>query len=115
MARRFAAHSVLIEDKGSGTQLIQELKHDRAPEVVYPTAIEPEGDKITRAVAQSAAIEAGQVLLPHQGAWLDDLRREVLQFPYGRHDDQVDSMSQFLNWERNRLKYAAHIPVIWPT
>jgi excisionase family DNA binding protein len=35
---------------------------------------------------------------------LEDLRLELLQFPYGRHDDQADSISQFLHWigRRNR-------------
>jgi phage terminase large subunit-like protein len=30
--------------------------------------------------------------------WLDDLRSEVLAFPHGVHDDQVDSISQALGW-----------------
>jgi predicted phage terminase large subunit-like protein len=54
--------------------------------------------------AQSVKIEAGHVHLPRRAEWLDDLRSELLQFPHGRHDDQVDSVSQFLNWfdQRNR-------------
>jgi hypothetical protein len=38
------------------------------------------------------------VHLPTRAAWLDDLRTEVLAFPHGMHDDQVDSISQALNW-----------------
>jgi predicted phage terminase large subunit-like protein len=49
-------------------------------------------------VAQSAKIEAGHVHFPKQAEWLDNLLSELLAFPYGRHDDQVDSMSQFLKW-----------------
>jgi hypothetical protein len=30
--------------------------------------------------------------------WLDDLRSEILAFPHGLHDDQVDSIPQALNW-----------------
>ena len=30
--------------------------------------------------------------------WLQDFQTEILQFPHGRHDDQVDSLSQFLSW-----------------
>ncbi|MCH7956160.1 MAG: M48 family metalloprotease, partial [Proteobacteria bacterium] len=54
--------------------------------------------------AQSAKIEAGQVWLPERAPWLDEFKTEILQFPNGRHDDQVDSMSQFLGWldRRNR-------------
>ena len=52
--------------------------------------------------AQSAKIEAGQVHLPIKAAWLDEFRNEFQAFPNGRHDDQVDSLSQFLNWFNNR-------------
>ena len=56
-----------------------------------------------RMSAQSATIEAGRVYIPERADWLDDFRTEILQFPNGRHDDQVDSLSQFLNWaERTR-------------
>ena len=49
-------------------------------------------------VAQSAKIEAGQVHLPREAEWLDTFLHELLAFPNGRHDDQVDSVSQFLKW-----------------
>jgi phage terminase large subunit-like protein len=49
-------------------------------------------------VAQSAKIEAGHVYLPRNADWLDTFMLELLAFPYGRHDDQVDSVSQFLKW-----------------
>jgi predicted phage terminase large subunit-like protein len=52
--------------------------------------------------AQSAKIEARQVYLPKQAPWLGDFQAELLQFPHGRHDDQVDSISQFLNWIERR-------------
>jgi hypothetical protein len=65
----------------------------------------PNCDKITRMSAQSSRIEAGQVYLPRQERWLEDFRAELLQFPNGKHDDQVDRLSQFLRVEqrpRNR-------------
>jgi predicted phage terminase large subunit-like protein len=106
-ARRFTADSIIIEDKGSGTPLIQDLRRDPAPGIPYPIAFQPEVDKVTRMHAQSAKIEAGHVLLPRRALWLDDFRTELLQFPKGRYDDQVDSLSQFLNWieqhQRNRI------------
>jgi predicted phage terminase large subunit-like protein len=45
-------------------------------------------------------IESGQVFLPEKANWLEDLRTELVQFPHGRFDDQVDSISQFLRWAR---------------
>jgi predicted phage terminase large subunit-like protein len=102
LARRKNAHSVLIEDKGSGTQLIQDLRYEKTG--VRPIAIAPEGDKITRMSNQSARIEARQVFLPADAPWLDDFKAEVLAFPYGKFDDQVDSLSQFLSWAEGRKR-----------
>ncbi len=111
MAAKHRANDVVIEDKGSGTSLIQDLKREG---VVWPIAFMPEGDKLTRMSAQSAKIEAGQVHLPRQASWLGDFRTELLAFPRGRHDDQVDSLSQFLTWieqrrsRRMRVGYIFH-------
>jgi len=33
-----------------------------------------------------------------ESQWMEAFRREVSAFPNGRHDDQVDSMVQFLEW-----------------
>ncbi len=111
MARRHAAHSVLIEDKGSGTQLIQDLRFEKTG--VRPIEIKPEADKVTRLSNQSAHIEAGQVILPESARWLDEFKSEIMAFPYGRFDDQVDSLSQFLGWaernKRNRVVSGRHI------
>ena len=61
--------------------------------------VKPEKDKVIRMAAASAKIEAGQVFLPHQASWLADLESELFAFPYVRHDDQCDSISQALNDE----------------
>jgi predicted phage terminase large subunit-like protein len=92
---RWRPDAVLIEDKGSGTSLLQDL---RAEGRVHPIAVQAEGDKVTRMYAQTAKLEAGQVLLPRTAPWLEALQIELLQFPRGRHDDQVDSLSQYLAW-----------------
>jgi len=106
LGRTFHASSIIIEDKDSGIALIQDLRHQNL-DVPYPTSFTPETDKVTRMSAQSAKIEGSHVFLPRHAKWLDDFRAELLQFPYGRYDDQVDSMSQFLNWidlrKRNRM------------
>jgi len=61
-------------------------------------AIKPEGDKLSRMHAQSAKIEAGHVYVPRHADWLEDYFIEITQFPRGRHDDQVDALSQYLKW-----------------
>ncbi len=105
MARRYGAHSVLIEDKGSGTQLMQDLRFEKTG--VRPIAITPDADKVTRMSNQSAHIEAGQVMLPETAPWLDEFKAEVMAFPNGRFDDQVDSLSQFLGWAEHHKRFRA--------
>ena len=47
----------------------------------------------------SVHIEAGKVWLPREAPWLKDFYHELVQFPGGRHDDQIDSLVQFLRYE----------------
>jgi predicted phage terminase large subunit-like protein len=86
---------VLIEDKASGTQLIQELVQDGCAIV---KAVTPVGDKVMRLHAQTAAIENGFVSLPREAPWLAEYVHELTTFPRGKHDDQVDATSQALAW-----------------
>jgi hypothetical protein len=86
---------VLIEDKASGTQLIQEL----IAEGLYAvTRYQPQLDKVMRMHAQTAMIENGFVHLPDTAPWLAPYLHELTAFPKGRHDDQVDSTAQLLDW-----------------
>ena len=109
LRKRFAADAILIEDKGSGIQLIQDL---RAEGHVRPIAIMPEGDKITRMYTQTHKLEAGRVLLPEHASWLDDFLGEVLAFPRGRHDDQVDAMAQYLAWEATHRRVRGEFIIV---
>jgi predicted phage terminase large subunit-like protein len=90
---------ILIEDKASGTQLIQELIEAGLSKV---TRYKPDGDKIMRLHAQTATIENGFVHLPREAHWLADYLHELTVFPNGRYDDQVDSTSQALAWTKHR-------------
>jgi predicted phage terminase large subunit-like protein len=91
----FRPSVVLIEDKASGTQLIQEL----VAEGLYAvTRYQPLSDKVTRMHAQTAMIENGFVHLPDAAPWLAQYLHELTSFPKGRHDDQVDSTAQMLDW-----------------
>ena len=97
LAERNKPRQVLIEDKASGTQLIQELKSSGLYRV---TSYDPPPgtDKILRLHAQSAAFEAGRVLLPNKALWLADYERELTSFPGSKFDDQVDSTTQALDY-----------------
>jgi predicted phage terminase large subunit-like protein len=98
LARDFCADTILIEKVGLGCSLLRELQSKPPSGFVRPMGIVPKGDKRDRLIAQSPRIESGQVHLPAEAVWLADFVNEILQFPYGRHDDQVDSLSQFLHW-----------------
>ena len=101
-ARKWNASSVLIEDTASGTALIQNLRNQSDSCIAKPIAVKPKDDKVVRMSTQSVKIEAGHVHLPRKAPWLDEFRKEILAFPYGQHDDQVDSLSQVLNWYEKR-------------
>jgi predicted phage terminase large subunit-like protein len=98
------ANVVLIEKAGIGQHLFQELVNVDEPGFQRPIAIRPEGDKIARLEGQSTRFEAGQVFLPREAPWLDLFLNELLAFPNARHDDQVDSVSQFLKWRERRWR-----------
>ena len=80
--RLFHPEAILIEDKASGTQLIQDLIEAGLSRV---TRYKPEGDKIMRLHAQTATIENGFVHLPEEAHWLADYISEVTMF-------QLDAM-----------------------
>lgn len=101
-AERDEPDAVLIEDKASGQSLIQELRRDTRLPIV---AIAPEGDKLIRASTASVHYESGQVFHPEHASWISEYEAELLQFPAGSTDDQVDSMSQALTWLARRLRH----------
>lgn len=98
LAKDHQVNTILIEDAGPGLHLLQELRNDNTPGVPRPIGIKPDADKETRMIAQSSRFEAGQVLLPKDAHWLGAVLSELLGFPNTKHDDQVDSVSQFLRW-----------------
>ena len=91
---------VWIEDKSSGTALIQELRRNTRIPIKEITA---EKDKLEYVNACSPLIEAGRVFLPFSATWLDDFLAECEDFPGGEFDDQVDVMSKYLNEKKSRM------------
>jgi len=95
-AHQHNAIHVVIEDKASGTQLIQDLRAD-AVCGVKPYDPPPGADKTLRLYSQTAEFESGRVLLPRSASWLDEYVREITSFPGSKYDDQVDSTTQALD------------------
>ena len=94
--QNFNIRSMNVEDKVSGTTLIQTLSQSTEP-VIPIKAVQRNIDKITRANDVAPFIESGRVYLPEKAEWLNDFIVEHAQFPNGAHDDQVDTTSDGLN------------------
>lgn len=95
------AHSskLVVEDKASGTQLIQILKRERN---ISCEAIKPELDKQSRMLNVANMLETARCLLPAGNPhWWEEFQKELLIFPKGRHDDQCDAFSQGLAFGRD--------------
>jgi predicted phage terminase large subunit-like protein len=94
-AEGFSPKTILIEDKASGTQLIQELLSEGMQAI---KKYEPTMDKIMRLHSVTSTIENGFAHLPDKAAWLGEYLHELTSFPKGKYDDQADSTSQALDW-----------------
>lgn len=80
--------SVYIEDKSSGTDLIQSLRKEMPIQDIQRNI-----DKVTRAMDTVPYMASGRVFLPKQAVWLSDFKAEMQKFTpmmTHKHDDQVD-------------------------
>jgi predicted phage terminase large subunit-like protein len=99
LTRQWRANRVFIEEAGVGYGHIPELCREN----ISCMGVRSETRKEARADLVTAKFEAGQVYFPRQAEWLLDLETELLAFPGGRHDDQVDSIVQALTSARRRM------------
>ena len=123
LCEEWKPHEVLIEDKSSGSSLIQDLQEYKKFPII---GIDPKNiDKTMRMETEATAIEAGLVWIPEtaggeinlehsvkQCLWLTDFEEECAQFPMGQHDDQIDPMSMYLKRVRERRQKQP--PVVAP-
>ena len=103
--------AVLVEDVNAGSALLQSLRQCSRLNLI---GVKPRLEKYERAAQQSATFEAGRVHLPQEAPWLAGFERELLGFLNARHDDQVDSSVQFLQWaaQRAAIHSVAMVPPI---
>ena len=106
----FSPIPILIEDKASGQSLIQDLKEKHTELSVIP--IKADANKKIRMSETSPLIEAGQVFIPEKAGWRVEFETQLAQFPFGKFDDIVDSVSQFLRWAA-RPRYKRSIRKYW--
>ena len=88
---------IVIEDKSTGSSLLQELQYERPHRVPRPVGFVPKADKLTRMHVQSDKIEAGHVLLPAPMSEVCSTSPETISSPVW-------------NWTSKRPKSEAEAP-----
>lgn len=89
-------NAVVIEDKSSGSSLIQQLKQETTiPVFGYNPG---QRDKQVRASAATPQVEAGNCYLPSNKEWTETFIEEHEKFPNGEHDDAVDCTSMMIDY-----------------
>ena len=96
--RLWRPSAILVEDRASGTQLIQQLRFEGISTL---KAVKSGDSKLMRLRAQTGVFESGFAFLPGQAHWLNAYIDELTSFPNSNFDDQVDSTSQALEWMSN--------------
>lgn len=86
--------AICIEDAANGPAVLATLK--RAIGNLVP--VKPAGGKLARASSISGYVDAGSVLLPRGGAWVQEWVEHFAAFPVGAHDDLVDALSHAMNY-----------------
>jgi predicted phage terminase large subunit-like protein len=107
---KFAVDVLLIEKGASGLSVAQELQRSYATDGIAVYLITPKGDKVSRCHSIVPILAQGLVYAPNI-SWSDDLLLpELANFPYGKHDDLVDSTTMALNFLRTRTDDAPFAP-----
>lgn len=108
--QRWRTNMIIVEASGVGIPLLKDLAQDmrclsdrrhHAPNC-QRHGYTPKLGKEERLASQVERLYSGHAKFPRQAPWLEDLKREFMAFPAGRHDDQVDSVTQFLEWSLQR-------------
>lgn len=89
-AKDWEPDSIIVEAKASGQPLIDEMR--RSGLFVQDYSPGKGQDKIARMNAISDMYATGQVWFP-ETAWATRVVEEILSFPSGDHDDEVDAMT----------------------
>jgi predicted phage terminase large subunit-like protein len=95
LKQRYGRGELLIEESPISLGLMQSLREKR----INVTPYRPDRDKRARLIAQTDLFAGGSIRLPERAAWREEFVAELLAFP-GRHDDQVDALTQGLAWGR---------------
>lgn len=96
----FKPDLILVEKRASGIQLVQELKRMRLPVKAWLPPGKPGAKgKVPRAHAVAHVLESGSVhYIP--GKRTEKVLDQCAAFPFGKHDDMVDTVTMALSFFR---------------
>ena len=99
--RQFKVDRLLIENKAAGYSVSQELRRLYGHEDWAVQLVDPKGqDKLARLYSISHLFEEGLVHAPNM-KWAEEVITQVSQFPKGKHDDLVDTVSMGVKYLRD--------------
>lgn len=107
-ARLFQPDRILVEKRASGIQLIQELQRRRLPVKAWLPRGKPGAlGKVPRAHAIATILEGGSVwYIP--GPKTEMVLDQCASFPFGKHDDLVDTVTCALAFFRDKWIFQSH-------
>ena len=94
---RWKPELVVVEDSANGSALATEMRGEKR--LAFRT-LGVKGSKQERFAIAADWLETGKIALLPEAPYFQDLRRELVGFPEGRHDDQVDAISLFVRRAR---------------
>nr|UYL17058.1 MAG: terminase large subunit [Caudoviricetes sp.]UYL17108.1 MAG: terminase large subunit [Caudoviricetes sp.] len=100
---KVSLRKVYIEDKASGTGLIQSINKKLPIDI---TPVQRDTDKVTRAMDAAPIMKAGRIVFPESHPMLTDMEAELIGFTFDDshpHDDIVDNVVDAGNFEMNLL------------
>ncbi|GAB5504389.1 phage terminase large subunit [Pyruvatibacter sp.] len=107
LVRRYPPTHIVIENASSGRALLSDLMNLFDGRII---AAVPTRGKTERAEEILDLLYAHGINYPKHAPWANDFLQEVLAFPAGFHDDQVDSLTQFLAHKRYGFDRLFRIP-----
>lgn len=93
--QQWGAQLLGFEDGQIWKALTAQFKKRCEERKIYPTyeLLVPLTDKMVRANPLKGRMQMGKVYFPKNASWFPTLQQEMLRFPAGKHDDQVDSLA----------------------
>lgn len=100
-ARKRKPICIVVECANTGYALCNKLRSELMPHRPNPNdpivyGMTPRLSKEQRFFTHQNWFEEGKILLPDNAPWLPDFQRELIAFPSGRYDDQIDAVLQAL-------------------